>query len=551
MMEAYTYTWLFGIGIVLAFADAFGIGSNDVANSFATSVGSRSLTFKQACGIAIFTELGGAILLGAGVADTIKNKIITISQFSNAPEALMLAFVCALFGSAIWVNSASHFGWPVSTTHSIVGAVAGVGIAAYGVNTVDWSWKGMGQIIASWFISPVVAGIFASIIYCITKFGIMRSKNSLQRALATIPVYIFCTLFLCIMYIILKGGRSKSLADQVPVIAGIAAGVSAGVAIWAIIFYVPWMRRKIVGEENLRWYHVFYTPFVPTQEKDASYLERLDAMYEHNHAFDKEEKPTTEGEKDEIAVVSVDKNQSDVTITEQPAATEQAGAAAPLATLDEKPARTYNPYILLKNLVNDNLNRDVVSLQSQHIADVHARAVKYDNKTEHLYSFTQILTASFASFAHGSNDVANAVGPLAAIYAIWTSGVLPKSSVEVPIWILILGGIAIDLGLLFVGWRIMQKLGNNLTYHTPSRGFSMEFGAALTVISASYMQLPVSTTHCITGATAGVGLCNGDIKAVNWRMLAWCFFGWILTVPCAGVVAGCLFALLSRAPKLM
>ena len=176
-MEPYTYTWLFGIGIVLAFADAWGIGSNDVANSFATSVGSGSLTFKQAVGIAIFTELGGAILLGAGVADTIKNKIISISDFADAPEALMLAFVCALAGSALWVNSATHWGLPVSTTHSIVGAVAGVGIAAFGVNTVDWSWKGMGQIIASWFISPVVAGIFASIVYLLTKYGVRLALN--------------------------------------------------------------------------------------------------------------------------------------------------------------------------------------------------------------------------------------------------------------------------------------------------------------------------------------------------------------------------------------
>ncbi|KAJ3051669.1 Na+/Pi symporter [Rhizophlyctis rosea] len=547
-MDPYSYTWLFAIGLVLAFADAFGIGSNDVANSFATSVGSRSLTFKQAVGIAVFTEFGGAVLLGAGVADTIKNKIISINQFADAPEALMLAFVCALFGSAIWVNAASHYGWPVSTTHSITGAIAGAGVAAFGINTVEWSWKGMGQIAASWFISPIVAGIFAAIIYSFTKYGIMRAKNSLKRALMTIPVYIFFTLFLCIMYIILKGGQSKTLANKVNMIAGIAAGVAGAVAIWAFIFYVPWIRRKVQDEENLRWYHVFYTPFVPVQEKDAGYAERLDNLYkEHGKAFVvKEGQQPAEGEKEgEASVVSVDKT-SDVTITEEPA-----HATASLAKLDEKPARTYNPFVIVKNIFNDNLNRDVVSLQSQHVADIHARAVRYESKTEHLYSFTQILTASFASFAHGSNDVSNAVGPLAAIYAIWESGVLPKSSVPVPIWILVLGGIAIDFGLIFVGWRIMQKLGNNLTYHTPSRGFSMEFGAALTVISASYMQLPVSTTHCITGATVGVGLCNGNLKAVNWRMIAWCFFGWILTVPCAGVIAGCMFALLSRAPKIL
>ncbi|KAJ3245997.1 Na+/Pi symporter, partial [Borealophlyctis nickersoniae] len=278
-MDPYTFTWLFGMGIVFAFFDAFGIGSNDVANSFATAVGSRTITLKNACFIAVFTELGGAILLGSGVAETIKNKIITIALFNNHPETLMLGFVCALFGSALWVNTASHYGLPVSTTHSIVGAVAGIGITAFGGNAVDWGWTGMGKIIASWFISPVVAGIFASIVYLITKFGVMRSPNALARGLITVPIYVLITMFVSITYIILKGGKSKDLSSNMGLALGIAAGVAAAVAIWSQVFYVSWLKRKLVNHEAMRWYHVFYAPFVPTQPKDETIATRLDDRF--------------------------------------------------------------------------------------------------------------------------------------------------------------------------------------------------------------------------------------------------------------------------------
>ncbi|KAI8920080.1 solute carrier family 20 [Powellomyces hirtus] len=537
-MEPMTYTWLFVLGLIFAFADAFGIGSNDVANSFATSVGSRSLTLKKALSIAVFTELGGAVLLGAGVADTIKNKIIDLKLFADKPEALMLAFVCALFGSALWVNAASRFGLPVSTTHSIVGAVAGVGLAAFGGDAVLWGWAGMGKIIASWFISPVVAGLVASIIYLITKFGVLRSPKALSRGLLAVPVYIFITLFVCILYIVLKGGKSKQLSKNMGIAIGVAAGVGGAVAIWAIIFYVSWLRRLLVNEENMRWYHVFYTPFVPTQPKDENFGNHLDSVY-RDHATGPAEGPKVA----DPETGKVNHSASLETIDANPAQ-----ATSPLAVIDEKSKR--GMFGSIKDMLMDNVNRDVVTSQNANVKHVHDHAVKYESKVEYLYAFVQTLTASFASFAHGSNDVANAVGPLAAIYAIWDSGILPKSNVDVPIWILFFGGVAIDLGFLFCGWRVMRNLGNNITYHSPSRGFSMELGAAITVISASYINLPVSTTHCITGATAFVGLCNGSAKAVNWKVLAWCFGGWIVTVPVAGLVSGGLFALLSNAPKL-
>ncbi|KAG8844688.1 Na+/Pi symporter [Serendipita sp. 411] len=179
---------------------------------------------------------------------------------------------------------------------------------------------------------------------------------------------------------------------------------------------------------------------------------------------------------------------------------------------------------------------------------MHARAEHYDNKTEYLYSFLQVMTAMTASFAHGSNDVSNAMGPLATIYLVWSTDTI-ASKAPVPIWILVFGGAAIVIGLWTYGYHIMRNLGNRLTLHSPSRGFSMELGAALTVVMATRLALPISTTQCIVGATVGVGLCTGDFKAINWRMVAWIYMGWFITLPVTGIISGCLMGLIINAPR--
>ena len=188
------------------------------------------------------------------------------------------------------------------------------------------------------------------------------------------------------------------------------------------------------------------------------------------------------------------------------------------------------------------------SFLARDLDKIHQHTSHYDNKTEHLYSFLQVMTAATASFAHGANDVSNAIGPLAAIYLVWRSGETSSKS-PVPIWILIYGGAAISIGLWTYGYNLMINLGNRLTLHSPSRGFSMELGAATTVVLATRLGLPISTTQCITGATVGVGLCSGTLKAINWRMIAWIYFGWIITLPVAGLVSGCLMGFVINAPR--
>ncbi|KAJ3123734.1 hypothetical protein HK098_001666 [Nowakowskiella sp. JEL0407] len=537
-MEPYTFTWIFVITLIFAFLDAYSIGANDVANSFATSVGSRSLKLWQAVCIALFTEAGGAILLGASTTDTIKNKIINPNLFAKTPELLMQGFMCALIASSTWVMFATYMGWPVSTSHSIVGAIAGVGISAYGIDTVDWTWNGMIKIIASWFISPAVAGLVAAAIFLITKYGVLRRQDSLKAGIYAIPWYFGFALSIMAFYIILKNGKYSIVSVDVDLSSGkyivkgdwgITMAILAGIFVLIVgvcfLFVVPFFKRSLIDEEDLKWYHIFYIFAVPKQPINENLVKNLKTQFtpdEIEQAEDDAEEGLVTAEKTAVPTEDNDDHMN----TSPAAIAKKAGSK-------------------VTGLLKNSLFMDVATAQGRNAAEMHAVAVRHDNKTEYLFSFLQVCTAAFASFGHGSNDVANAIGPLAATYSIWQTGkVTSKTGVE--IWILIYGAVGIDLGLALYGYNIMKSLGNNLTYHSPSRGFTMEFGAALTVITASFLGLPVSTTHCITGATIAVGLCNGSMKSVNWLMFAWILFSWILTVPLAGLGAGLLFAFTTR-----
>jgi len=179
---------------------------------------------------------------------------------------------------------------------------------------------------------------------------------------------------------------------------------------------------------------------------------------------------------------------------------------------------------------------------------VYAHAKKYSNEVEHTYSFVQVLTACTASFAHGANDIGNSVGPWAVIYSAWSTGDAAAAKLPVPIWQLAVLSATISIGLITYGYNIMKVMGNKITYHSPSRGCSMEMGAALTVLVFSQYSLPVSTSMCITGATVGVGLCNGTLKAVNFHRVGLLALAWIMTIPIAGTLAGVLMGLFLNAP---
>ncbi|KAJ2644623.1 hypothetical protein GGF44_000521 [Coemansia sp. RSA 1694] len=535
-MNPHDFTWIFALGIVGSLCDAFGIGANDVANSFASSVSSGSLTLAQACIIAVFTEFLGAFLLGSNTAETIKGGILSVKLFVPQPELLMLGMLCALVGSASWVIFASKKGIPVSTTHSIVGAIMGVGIAAFGGGAIQWGYSGVAKIVTSWFVSPVAAGVVTSIIYLPTRYFILEHPNSLERGIKAIPIYFFFTSLIGAFYIIYKGAPGTEASKMsVGVIIGISVGVACAVTAFSWVFFVKWLRRRVIGKENIRWYHLFVVHFIKYRPAPEPVIEQSTEVSSELESGD--------GDADGKTRAGA-KNFNDEIDCE---------AEADAQPSEANGASKYSPAELVKRLkyyILRGVKKDVRNLDNKKLANVHEAARKFDDDTEYLFSFLQIITACLASFSHGSNDVANAAGPIASIYDIWkTAEVDASGKAPIPMWILAMAGVAIDVGLLTFGYHVMRKLGNGVTYLSPSRGFSAELGTSLTVLTASKIGLPVSTTHCITGAITAIGLCNGNFRALNWKMLMWCFLSWIITLPIAGLVAGLLFAFGANAPN--
>ncbi|KAF9134187.1 hypothetical protein BGW39_007801 [Mortierella sp. 14UC] len=513
-MQVHDFTFLFGIGLFFAFMDAYGIGANDVANSFATSVGSGSITLAQALIIACFCEFGGAFLLGANTTETIKGGIVETSLYKAQPEVLMLTMVCALIGSSTWVLFATSRGWPVSTTHAIVGAVCGAGISAFGADGIQWS--GIWKIVLSWVISPVCAGIVCALIFGVTRFLVLKHENSFQRGLIAIPAYFGIALTVNVFYIIFKGAPNTSLkADsEIGKAVGIALGVGAFVFLWCFFFLRPFLRRRIQDGEDLKWFHLFYIPFVSPREKVTASIEEMGGV----------------------------KGEDGVKIDSD-------GKADPSLVELETKEKSFGQK--LKGALTHGLTQEVNVTHDMNTNSVHDHATKFDHDTERLFSAVQVITACFTSFAHGSNDVANAIGPLATIYYIWDNANIDVKKAPVPVWILAFGGLAIDLGLMTYGYHVMRTLGNKMTYMSPTRGFSAEMGTSITILTCSKLGLPVSSTHCITGATSAIGLMSGGgFKSLNWRLLLGVFAGWIATLPAAGLVSGLMFAFVARSPML-
>ncbi|KAF1956564.1 phosphate transporter [Byssothecium circinans] len=546
------FDYIFAFGLIFAFLDAWNIGANDVANSFATSVSSRSLTMKQAMFIATICEFGGAVLAGSRVADTIRNKVISVSAFESNPSMLMLGMLCALVGSSLWLTLSTKIGLPVSTTHSIVGGIIGVGIAAIGANGVQWGWKGVSQIFAAWFIAPAISGAFAIIVFLITKYGVLQRKNPLRAGLWMIPAYFGVTAAILTMVIVWKGAASLDLDDWTAgQIVGCVFGVAAGVVLVYAIFLLPFLHRRLVMDDwTLKNWEVIKGPLLwkrgPVPEVPEGVKAEIVQDYYRGHA-NPHTNPILAN------AIPADPNEQQADLEKHK---DTIGPIGESESIQGMWARA--KYFFFRGVERDVVAEQVgsngkpkgfaASFLAKDLQKMHKHVPHYDNKTEHLYSFLQVMTAATASFAHGANDVSNAIGPLSAIYLIWQSGETSSKS-PVPIWILVFGGAAISIGLWTYGYNLIINLGNRLTLHSPSRGFSMELGAALTVILATRLGLPISTTQCITGATVGVGLCSGTWRAINWRMIGWIYMGWVVTLPVAGIISGGLMGIIINAPR--
>ncbi|KAF2460754.1 phosphate transporter family-domain-containing protein [Lineolata rhizophorae] len=572
-----TYDWIIALITIAFCGSAFGNGANDVANSYATSVAARTLTLPQVGVLAACTEFIGAVALGSRVTGTIKNNIIDLEHFEQQPSTLILTMGCAEFGSAFWLLTATSLGFPVSTTQTIVGALVGAGIASRA--DVSWEWKkgSVSQVAASWGIAPCIAAGFSAVLFGTIKYSVLNRADPFKWAMRLIPLYLAFTAGVLALFIVIEAPTADSLEDfGAGKATGIILGVFAAMLVVAYVFFLPYFYRRLVKEDTrVRVWHVPLGPllwrenpplYFPSHEnyivRDYYSSQSIAQAQGVGHVADNNgsESPDLIGKKDNGEVgVPADNGAAE----KGPMGADQhrpGGASYKVEVIPPEPRERflgpvkhlplYHPkkiFGFIKYILLRGVTKDCVNFSNDNISKAHARAIVYDNKVEHLWTYAQVASAIMMSIAHGSNDVANAVGPWVAAYNTWLTGEINEDS-DTPVWFLVVAGLLLGLGFWFFGYHIIRALGNRITRMSPTRGFSMELGAAITVLLASRLALPVSTTQCLTGATVGVALMNYDLGAVNWRQILKIFCGWVLTLPSAGLISGLLLGMALNTP---
>lgn len=558
MAQLTQYGWILAITTIAFVFSAFGNGANDVANSYATSVAARTLTMPQVGVLSIITEFIGAVALGDRVTDTIKNGIIDLDRFQGSPGALMVAMGSAEIGSATWLMVATGLGLPVSTTQTIVGALVGVGFATEADITWEWDGGSVSQIAASWGIAPCLSAAFAAILFGTLKFGVLERKDSFKWGMRLIPWYLAFTAGVLALFITVETPGVATLEDLgAGTAVGIVLGTFFGVLLIAYVFFMPYFHRRLVKNDyRIRVWHLPLGPLL-RKENPPLYWPGdarggvVKDYYTSAHLNSDSDSPHLKGSDDTKAEAV------------QPSTLEN-GDNAPVVVRVVVPPEPeerflapykhlpiYNPRRLWSYVVYfllQGVTRDCVDYHNDDLKSTHQRAVVYDNKVEHLWTYAQVASAILMSIAHGSNDVANAVGPWVASYRTYQAGEVDSES-DTPIFILVVAGLLLGIGFWFYGFRVVRSLGNRLTKMSPTRGYAAETGAAITVLLASRLGLPVSTTQCLTGAVIGVALMNLSLRAVNWRQVAIIFSGWILTLPIAGLIAGLICVMAVNAPS--
>lgn len=397
------------LAVFFGFIMAWGVGANDVANAMGTAVGSRALTLFQAVIIATIFESLGALLAGGEVTTTIRSGIIDASVLSNSPDILVQGMLASLLAAGSWLVVASIFGWPVSTTHSIVGAILGFGLVVLGVNAIYW--HNVFNIASSWVVTPIIAGVLSFALFRSVQVLIFETESPIHNARIYVPIYVFIVTMMVSMITILKGLAHVGLA---------LSGISAVLISLAL------------------------------------------------------------------------------------------GVVASMVSI-----------FMIKQL---------------HINAARDGGVINFTVLEKIFGVLMAITACSMAFAHGSNDVANAIGPLAAVVSIVKHGGDIGQNSTVPVWILALGAVGIVSGLIIYGHRVIATIGSEITQLTPSRGFAAQLATASTVVFASGLGLPVSTTQTLVGAILGIGFARG-MGALNVSVIRNIFLSWIVTLPAGAVLA--------------
>ncbi|CAF1062649.1 unnamed protein product [Rotaria sordida] len=598
--------WILIFGFFVAFILAFGIGANDVANSFGTSVGSKVLTLKQACILATIFEILGSILIGAKVSDTIRKGIIDPGSFEN-PKELMLGQLSSLIGCCIWLLVATFFNLPVSGTHSIVGGTVGFALISQGSRSIKWSV--FATIGGSWFVSPVLAGIMSITVFIIIRKFILEQSDQMNVALRWLPVFYAVTIMINV-FSILHSAPPILYFGRIPLWGNFILTISIGLLIGIIvmIFVKPRLKKSIEAtlnkkrglgntedkpqltktEGRFETYTVSRLENVNTSDKETqidhiSMLKEFDLIrYQQQHPdqfrpyvemqrIRKDSETSTSGfsavgrvrrEGDRLrnellasdnANVIVHRNSINPTIIREktkiyrlpqyPNSPSIPGSVpnenkSLLFTSDEDNISTISA-----NHVSSNEDIDEVE---DKMPEISPKKKKVDTTSDSLeiatiFKYLQILTAIFGAFAHGGNDVSNAIGPLIGLWLIYVEGAVVARSAT-PLWVLFYGGLGISFGLWVWGRRVIRTIGEDLTKITPSSGFVIEISTAFTVLVASNLSIPISTTHCKVGSVVAIGRVRSK-QSVDWSLFRNIIVAWIVTVPVTGGIAAGVMAL--------
>ena len=455
------------------------------------SVAAQTLTMVQVGFLSIVTEFVGAVALGARVTDTIKNGIINIERFQAPapPGTLMLAMGCAEVASASWLMFATRMGMPVSTTQTIVGALVGVGFATGAGVTWGWESGSVSQVAASWVIAPCIACGFSALIFGTVKYAVLEREDSFKWGMRLIPWYFAATAAILALFIVIETPTAPSLEEfGAGKAAGIILGVFVGVLVISYIFFMPYLMRKLIQKDaRLRIWHVPLGPLLSRENPPLYFAGKADGEYVKNYYADAYGEVRAQGQGlqqrnmddqekqpqsfDDIQKTSPGSNKDDLpTNPNEAKALEERIRKGPdsVPQLSKKRLQL-EPYERFIGPVKDlpwtnpkkswgyfkfgllqGVTRDVISHDSDKLRDIHARANRYDVRVEHMWTYCQVISAMMMSIAHGSNDVANAVGPWSAVYQTYKEGRIATES-GTPIWMLVIAGLLLGLGFWFMG----------------------------------------------------------------------------------------------------
>ena len=501
------YLWLPVIGGFAMFYMAWGIGANDVANAFATSWGAKSLTLKQIVIVATICEFCGALLLGSHVSSTIRKGIVDIDAFPGDDGRLeiMTGMLSALLAGGTWLLIATKYSLPVSTTHTIVGSVIGMVIVGRGYDAVVWSK--VVKIVLSWFISPLLAMGISGTVWACTKYTVFAKDideaESVKRAKVAIPFLTFLTFTICVMFMIYKGGPALKLKSM-----SVASAIGWGALVGGVFLFVSvFLLQKLIPQWEAQ-----AEAEVASRSEEGQQVTAKDTDVNTDATV-----PVKQHEVAGQLAVQEPKKASDV------GEPEVAKTAITTATVTEK------------ETIGQGKDWDETIRSADEPTTANGMLL------EKMFRPLNILTAAFESFAHGANDVANAIGPFNAIVAAYNAPLASK--VDMPLWILSVGGIGIVVGLWMYGTNVMKTMGKNITYLSPARAFCIELGATFTILLATNMGMPVSTTHASVGAVLGIG-CVDNIKKVKWGVMGSVFASWIVTLPVAALTTSAFYGFL-------